>query len=86
MRQGGLAKSAVHDTDTISLIGQYVCSNVHKVSLADGNPSKGFFPAYVQHELVKRSHGIGPFSSPQRPLFLFPAGRLVAMDSTAQAI
>ena len=67
-----MAKAAVHYADTVSLIGQYVCSDAHKVSLADVNPSKGLFPAYVQHELVKRSHGISPFGSPQRPDFIIP--------------
>ena len=52
-----MAKAAVHYADTISLVGQYVCRNTYEVSLADVNPAKGLFPAYVQHELMQRSHG-----------------------------
>jgi len=81
-----LAKAAVHYADTVGLIGQYVCGDAHEVSLADVNPSKGLFPAYIQHELMKRPHGIGPFGSPQRPVLLTDARCPVAMDSTARAI
>jgi len=64
VRQGSLAKAAVHYANTVGLVGQYVCSDTHEVSLADVNPSEGLFSAYVQHELMKGSHGTGPFGSP----------------------